>query len=303
MKKITRLTLPNLFIVGAPKCGTTSLCNYLRQHPQVFITEPKEPNFFNTDLLRKNRMSEQEYFQLFEKSASFPVRGEGTPLYLMSKEAPANLARFNPDAKVVISTRQPWALIVSAFYQNRSNTVETSASLVEALNLESERASWDYLPHDPEPVGRLLYRRMASLAEQIQEYQRHFPPEQIHIIQFDRFFDDVPAGLKELLEFLEVDDLSQEILPEVHNPASDNRFAGLAGLYRHPPAWLSASARRLMSDKTRSKIYTTLRGWNEKPVDKSEQDEAQEMLREFNNKQVSQLEELLSWNLTHWKLP
>ena len=303
LTKITRLTLPNLFIVGAPKCGTTSLCNYLRQHSQVFITDPKEPNFFNTDILRKNRMTEEAYFQLFEASSSYPVRGEGTPLYLMSKDAPANIARFNPDAKVVISIRQPWALIVSAFYQNRSDTVETCSSLVDALEKETERSTWDYLPHDPEPVDRLLYRKMASLADQIKHYQKHFAPEQVHLVQFDRFFDDIPKGLQNLMAFLEVEDQSQSIAPEVHNPARDNRFAGLAGMYRHPPSWLSASARRLMSDKTRSKIYTTLRGWNEKSVDKSEQEEARDVLRNFNNEQVEQLEDLLSLKLAHWKLP
>ncbi len=248
-------------------------------------------------------MSESEYLQLFTSSSSYSVRGEGTPLYLMSKDAPKKIVQFNPSAKVVISIRQPWALMVSAFYQNRNNTIESCSTLVEALEMETEREKWDYLPHDPEPVDRLLYRKMASLATQIRHYQKHFAPEQIHLVQFDRFFDDIPKGLSRLCHFLKVEDLSDRIAPEVHNPASDNRFAGLAGMYRHPPAWLSAPARRLLGDKTRSKIYTTLRGWNEKPVDKSEQDAAREILREFNNDQVAELEELLSLHLDHWKLP
>ena len=60
------LNNPNLFIVGAPKCGTTSLHYYLNQHPDVYLCEPKEPNYYNTDLVRSNRITKEDYFDYLQ---------------------------------------------------------------------------------------------------------------------------------------------------------------------------------------------------------------------------------------------
>ena len=93
---------PNLFIVGAPKSGTTSLSESLKQHPDIFICTPKEPNFFNTDLIRNERINSAEYNNLFLEGASKKYRGESTPLYLMSKVAAKKIKKYSPGAKITI---------------------------------------------------------------------------------------------------------------------------------------------------------------------------------------------------------
>src|SRR5690606_30582215 len=82
------MTRPNLFIVGAPKCGTTAWVEYLSSHPEIFFCDPKEPHFFNTDIPNFRWVrSLDEYLKLFVRAGSKKVVGEASILYLYSQEA------------------------------------------------------------------------------------------------------------------------------------------------------------------------------------------------------------------------
>ena len=99
---------PSFFLVGAPKCGTTSLCHYLRQHPEIFIPEPnKELNFFASDLeLPRHFATENEYLGAFACTVK-PRCGEGSTWYLYSSTAAREIRDFNRHAKIIISVRNP----------------------------------------------------------------------------------------------------------------------------------------------------------------------------------------------------
>lgn len=74
---------PDFFIVGAPRCGTTSMYEFLRAHPQVFMPANKEPHYFGSDLRRQHApMDEREYLELFEGARGDQRIGEASPLYL-----------------------------------------------------------------------------------------------------------------------------------------------------------------------------------------------------------------------------
>lgn len=108
---------PDFFIVGAPKCGTTSMCNYLDQHPDIFISNPKELNFFGADLTPPPRkITLEEYLSHFQDSQA-KICGEGTPFYLLSQAAGQEIKALNPDAKIIIMLRDPVALIYSLHSQ------------------------------------------------------------------------------------------------------------------------------------------------------------------------------------------
>src|SRR5260370_1269300 len=82
------LRKPNFFIIGAPKCGTSSMASYLREHPQVFFPEHKEPHFFNTGTGFRSVRSESHYYALFRYAGPQHIAvGEGTALYLYSDVA------------------------------------------------------------------------------------------------------------------------------------------------------------------------------------------------------------------------
>ncbi len=101
---------PSLFIIGAPKCGTTALCAYLANHPSVCFSEPKEAKFFHDDFSVEHRLAttEEEYLKCFShQQASDQVLAEGTVWYLFSQVAVRRILAFNPEAKFVVMLRNP----------------------------------------------------------------------------------------------------------------------------------------------------------------------------------------------------
>ena len=101
---------PDFFIVGAPKCGTTSMFHYLRQHPQIFMPDNKEPHYFGKDLIKMSDEfidNEDEYLNLFKDAKSDQKLGEASTFYLYSKSAYKEIKEYNPDAKIIIMLRNP----------------------------------------------------------------------------------------------------------------------------------------------------------------------------------------------------
>src|SRR5687767_1010670 len=98
---------PNFFIVGAPKCGTTSLYEYIRVHPEVFMPDRKEPAFFCSDFYKPRRMKEEEYLSLFREAGSAKWIGEASTWYLYSDKAREGIKAFCPDARIIIMLRNP----------------------------------------------------------------------------------------------------------------------------------------------------------------------------------------------------
>ena len=93
---------PDFFIVGAPKCGTTSFYHYLRQHPQIFMPDNKEPHYFGSDLKKRSDefiKTEEEYLSLFKDADPSQMTGEASTFYLYSKVAQEEIKSFSPHAK------------------------------------------------------------------------------------------------------------------------------------------------------------------------------------------------------------
>src|SRR5215471_2980035 len=98
---------PDFFIVGAPKCGTTAIFDYLAQHPEVFLA-PKELHFFGSDLNYPTRkVNEVEYLKWFESAKEERRVGEASVWYFYSQLAPQEIKQFSPDARIIISLRNP----------------------------------------------------------------------------------------------------------------------------------------------------------------------------------------------------
>ena len=104
---------PDFFLVGAPRCGTTALAEYLGRHPAIGFSEPKEPHFFAADFPRHRiAETEAEYARCFP-AADDRLRavGEGSVWYLYSRESAANIAAYAPDARILALTlRKPFGL-------------------------------------------------------------------------------------------------------------------------------------------------------------------------------------------------
>ena len=144
------MTLPNFFIVGAPKCGTTALYAYLAQHPDVFMSDPKEPHYFGSDLdfRYRRRPSDQQYRSYFAGAGDRRRIGEGSVWYLYSECAADEIGQAVPDARIIVMLRDPVEMIPSLHSQFVYNGHEDLA-LADALAAEEDRAQGRRIPPTP----------------------------------------------------------------------------------------------------------------------------------------------------------
>jgi hypothetical protein len=180
------IPLPNLFVVGAPKCGTTSLCYYLEQHPSVFISNPKEPFYFGYDFTKPVKPVD-DYLKLFEPGVDLAYRGEGSTWYLFSSTAAQELLQ---------------SLLEQRLY-DRTDYVTT---IPEAFALEPARKRGEQLPesHWKLPKEKYYYSQVPMFAEQIQRYYDAFGKENVLVIRFEDFKNNTPAVLRVVENFLKV---------------------------------------------------------------------------------------------------
>ena len=227
--------MPDFIIVGAPKCGTTAMYDYLRQHPDVFMPFIKEPLFFGSDLTsRYGGMTDEEYRALFRPAPEGALKGEASAWYLYSACAAQEIHDAIPEARIVVMLRNPIDVMHAQHSQLLFNRQEDIRDFGEALAAEPERAAGRRLPPGPIRPENLMYRRMVAFSDQLERYLAVFGREGVHVIIFDDFRDDTAAVYRRLLEFLGAD-------PEVEvdlSPRNENkqvRAAWLQQLIWNPP--------------------------------------------------------------------
>ena len=295
------MTLPNFFIVGAPKCGTTAMHAYLAQHPDVFMSDPKEPHYFGRDLefRYRRRPSAAQYESYFAGAADRRRAGEASVWYLYSEGAAQEIAELVPDARIVAMVRDPVDMIPSLHGQFVFNGHE-DLSLADALAAEHDRAAGRRIPpHANFPRG-LLYRRVASYAEQLERYLERFGRDRVHVILYDDFRADAAATYRRLLEFLDVDPAHQPTL-EVVNPRKRSRSLALRRLLNEPPAWSRSLARRVAPPSVRRRLYRSVVRINTQaaPREALSAADAERLRREMEGEN-RRLAELLGRDLVEW---
>jgi hypothetical protein len=205
--------VPDFFIVGHPKCGTTALYEMLRRHPQVFMPEVKEPWYFSTDLHEKApprpqgiAASLEEYLDLFEPAGPGQQLGEASPHYLWSHTAAAEIAKVQPAAKIIAILREPASFLRSLHLQFLEVYYETEPDLRRALELESERREGRSVPSYTYWPQLLLYSEHVRYVEQLRRYHEVFPREQVMVLIYDDFRNDNERTVRSVQRFLGVED-------------------------------------------------------------------------------------------------
>jgi hypothetical protein len=227
--------LPDFFIVGAPKCGTTSMYAYLRQHPGIFMPFLKEPLFFGADLThRYGRMEPHEYMALFRPARADQIVGEASAWYLYSESAAREIREAVPDAKIIVMLRNPIDVMHAQHGQLRFNRQEDIADFAEALAAEPRRLEGRGLPRGTFRRENLFYRRMVAFAEQLERYFDVFGRDRVHVIIHDDLRADTAAEYRRVLAFLEVDE-SVQVTLEPRNQSKRIRSALLQRLIWDPP--------------------------------------------------------------------
>ena len=224
---------PNFFIVGAPKCGTTSLHEYLQHHPDVYMPYYKEPHFFGSDLdgsrFRQFRGRPEKYLKLFRDVRGEKRIGESSPWYLASEQAAREIHSYDPQAKIIIMLRNPVDMMYSMWSQFRYSGNEQIEDFEEALAAENERRNGKRIRRAAHCVTGLYYRRMTRFAEQVGRYYDVFGKDQVMVIIFDDFRADTPGVYRAVLDFLGLD-TSVKVDFGVRNPNKEVRLAWLQKL-------------------------------------------------------------------------
>lgn len=193
------MLLPNFLIIGAPRSGTTHLYRGLRQHPEVFMSDFKEPMFFAYEgKTRPGAITDPDAYEaLFEGSDRYPRRGEASTLYLYHPDAPENIERHIPNARLIAILRNPADRAFSQYTFQRLLETEPLPTFEEALAAEPERALADVSPF-------LLYREVGRYGIQISRYVSRFPKEQLLFLLQDDLDTHPDRVFRQIFSFLGV---------------------------------------------------------------------------------------------------
>ena len=206
--------IPDFFIAGHPKCGTTALYEMLRGHPQIFMPELKEPWFFASDMLPRFQPPKaaatpatlEDYRSLFAAAAPQQRVGEASSVYLLSRTAPARIAELAPEARIVAILREPASFLRSLHTQLLRTHVESSKSMRRAIALEQARRQGRKIPRRSHRPQLLMYSDHVRYVEQLRRYHDVFPREQVLVLIYDDFRTDNEATVRSVRRFLGVDE-------------------------------------------------------------------------------------------------
>jgi hypothetical protein len=229
--------LPNFFVVGAPKAGTTSLCKYLGQHPQIFVSPIKEPCYFApevrdfSDATRRAALEGamvfdwDDYRRLFDGVRGEAAIGEGSVSYLSSPAAASGIHARSPHARIIMVLRDPIDRLFSHYIAACAAGV-TSAAFVE----------WAFAERDTEASRRPVWGPVwaGCYATHVRRFMAVFPSAQLRIHLYDDFVHAPHDVYRDLLEFLDVDPTVPLDASARHNVTRVPRFGALTHRWVRP---------------------------------------------------------------------
>ena len=212
------MALPDFFVAGAPKAGTTALHAALARHPELYLSPVKEPKFFLTDgppptqggpgdakTYREHVWRRADYEALFAAAPAATLRGESTPFYLYSPAAQQRIRALIPQAKMIIVLRDPIERAHSNWTHLWSSGLDPIDDFVRACDAEDRRvaAGWADFWH---------YKRLGLYGEQVQHLYTVFPAGQVLLFRYRTLVDNPAGTLDRICAFLRV---SQGLIREV----------------------------------------------------------------------------------------
>lgn len=278
---------PNLFLIGAMKSATGTLHRHLKQHPEIFMCEPKEPCYF----VERSQLDwpfiealglwrgESYYLQLFEGAGEASVIGESSTMYTKLPQitgVPERIAAFNPDARFIYIMRDPVERAVSHYW----HTVR-----------------WDNERRSPEEalLGEPMYTDLSDYAMQLRPYLELFGREQIMVLTTEELARDSVATTRRVFEWLGVDPEAADVADEVRaNKTPDQSIVRRKGWMVPIERLRWSKAYRAIRPLVPQSLRTSARGAGQESIDKAEiSDEVHAELRRRLQPRVAELEELL----------
>lgn len=288
--------LPNFFLLGVMKSGTTSLAAYLAQHPQIYISKPKEPHFFSSDYYS---IGIEAYARRhFAGAERYPARGDATAttFHQHRKVIPRLREHYgNSPLKFIILFREPAARDWSHWLHFHSANAFRHSFEDHVAQTTSMRGLDE---SDRSPISNYASHVRAWLAE--------YPRQQFYFLLTEDLRDPTGKFLRPIFEFLGVN-------PEVtvdtsvrHNPAARPRSIALANFIQQPPSFISWFARRLIPSRVqRNKIRRFLRAKLRTPYTTPPPIPPQmaAVLRSYYRDEIIALSQIIERDLSHWLAP
>ena len=234
----------DFFCVGFPKSGTTTFYYSLKSHPEIFAPEIKEINYFNSDRNRevKKRLgtdyfemarSDDEYLNFFQDGAG-RIKGDFNPAYIFSEDAPKRIFNHNPEAKILISIREPVSFLRSYHFQSLYNMFENEPDFLQALALEESRRAGNNIPQNCHDPFHLYYSSLIEYKNHIKRFTDIFSYKNIKVVVFDDILKNESSVYQSILNFLDVK--KTDFIPPMadQNPSHTLRLAWLRAIVLHP---------------------------------------------------------------------
>lgn len=294
---------PDFFIVGAPKCGTTSLFEYLRQHPDLHLLPDKEIHFFGNDLKWRTRYHPvSRYRELIEAAQMQTILGEASVFYMASRSAAAEIHGVAPDAKIIVMLRDPVDMIHSLYVEGLRSGSENLVPFEKAFEAETERklGRLRVTRDNPGVEEANYYSEIALYSEQLERYLDLFGTDQVHIIFFEDLKRDPAEVYAKVCGFLGV---NEAFVPnfEIHNEHKAIRNFWIWRLVKHPPDRLRALWRSFFPRWLRSAVLSRVGSLYLGPKKRSDlSPEIKQKIREIYRKDVVRLSELTGRDLSNW---
>jgi|Tabmets5t2r1_1033131.scaffolds.fasta_scaffold00693_4 Sulfotransferase domain len=242
------MTLPDLYLVGAPKAGTTTVARWLSGHPDVYWSVPKEPYYWASDYPRMrahygfdDRAAYEDLYSSDEASRA-RYRGDGSTTYLYSRSAVPDIDAAVPDARFLVCVRNPIDLVVS---YHRTQLVALNEDEPDFAKAWSRHRDGGLPDTDPLDDKLLDYTMVGCVGAAVERLLRIVPRERVHVIVFDDLAQDPVRTWDALAAFVDVD---ASIVPSFRrdNPSDKApRWPTLRRLTHRPPPALEPGVRRL----------------------------------------------------------
>lgn len=292
--------IPNLFVIGAPKSGTTTLHGLLSQHPQIYMCTSKEPRFFSRDS-EYSKGFDWYIDSYFKDAGSYPIRGEATPTYLsMYRKTIPRIREClgGHQTKFMAIFRNPIDRAYSHYWFNRNTKIkfQENLSFEEALEEEDHRTHAELYDHG---IISHAYFRTGLYAEQANAFINEFGRENFHFLLFeDLFSDNFPSTVKSIEKFLSVESVDLDYTRKKESVRPRSLF--LTAFIRKSRSFRKALHPYLPS-RFRSALKSSVIDFNNVPFKYPEMNPAtRAMLYEKYRESISQLQAVLNRDLSHW---
>lgn len=285
----------DLMIIGAQKAGTTSLKNYLSEHPEILSHPQTEFGYFRSDQQYGNEFEKEfkRHFTVGNKNASRVV-AKSVGIY-SSETALRRLAVHNPDCKLVLILREPVSRSYSSYNMDYTRGI-IKKDFSEIVKILEEREFKDPMYH--------LLIHLGLYAQFIEMVYKNFPPEQVRIYLYEKFALDAITVCKDVFTWINVDPQFQPKTMKIHNQGQrqfSSLFAKVLLQLRRETNPIKILAKSVLPYSLFSTIGSRLMQSNLRSDKMDCPDErTQEYLKRFFKPHNKKLERLTEIDLKHW---